>query len=244
MQLPLPEPGARWALFLDFDGTLVEIASAPDLVRVPPALPSLLQTLAERLDGALAIVTGRPIAQIDDLLWPARCAVAGLHGLERRRADGSLDRRPPDPALESLRARLIPFVAARPRLLLEDKILSVALHYRNAPEREAECRAEMQAALAELPGLDLLDGKMVFEARPYGMDKGNAITAFSTEPPFRGRLPVFLGDDRTDEDGFRVVQAHGGLAIKVGAGETVATFRAAGVGEAQKWLTRLVAHLD
>lgn len=244
MILPLPQPGARWALFLDFDGTLVDIAPAPDLVHVPERLPRLLESLRDRLDGALGIVSGRPIAQIDAYLRPFRAATAGLHGLERRRADGALVETPPDPALEPLRARLVPFAASRPGVLLEDKGLSIAVHYRSAPEREAECRAEMEAALADAPGLDLLSGKMVFEARPHGMDKGNAIALFLTEPPFRGRTPVFVGDDRTDEDGFRIVSAHGGLAIKVGAGETLAAIRAGGVAEIHEWLTRLADHLD
>lgn len=243
MTLPLPEPGARWAVFLDFDGTLVEIAPAPDLVRVPDRLPALLESLRDRLDGGLALVSGRPIAQIDEYLRPFRGAAAGLHGLERRRADGALVETPPHPALEPLRARLVPFAASRPGVLLEDKVLSIALHYRNAPEREAECRAEMEAALADAPGLDLLRGKMVFEARPHGMDKGNAIALFLAEPPFRGRTPVFVGDDRTDEDGFRIVAAQGGIAIKVGSGETLAPLRADSVAEIHDWLRRLADHL-
>jgi trehalose 6-phosphate phosphatase len=244
MTLPLPDPGARWALFLDFDGTLVDIAPAPDLVHVPGGLPALLERLRDRLDGALGIVSGRPIGQIDAYLRPFRAATAGLHGLERRRADGTLVETPPHPALERLRARLVPFVASRPGLLLEDKGLSIALHYRNAPERGDECRAEMEAALADAPGLDLLHGKMVFEARPHGMDKGSAIALFLTEPPFHGRTPVFAGDDRTDEDGFRIVAARGGLTVKVGAGDTLAAIRAGGVAEIHEWLTRLADHLD
>lgn len=243
MTLPLPEPGARWAVFLDFDGTLVDIAPAPDLVRVPDGLPALLERLRHRLDGALGIVSGRPIAQIDRFLRPFRAATAGLHGLERRRADGTRVETPPHPALEPLRARLVPFVASRPGLLLEDKGLSIALHYRKAPEREAECRAETEAALADASGLDLLHGKMVFEIRPHGMDKGNAIALFLTEPPFQGRTPVFAGDDRTDEDGFRIVGARGGLTIKVGAGETLAAIRASGVAEIHEWLSRLADRL-
>jgi trehalose 6-phosphate phosphatase len=238
MPPPLPGPDRPIALFLDFDGTLVEIAPAPDLVRVAPGLPTLLTTLRDRLGGALAVVSGRPIAQIDALLRPAHVAAAGAHGLERRGADDSLVATPPSAAIRTGRDRLLPFVTARPELVLEDKGVSLSLHYRRAPAREAECRAAMAAALDGLD-LELLDGKMVLEVRPHGVDKGHAIAAFMAEPPFAGRLPVFLGDDRTDEDGFDRVNAQGGWSVKVGAGATRATRRVGDVAAVHEWLRAL-----
>jgi trehalose 6-phosphate phosphatase len=239
---PLPDPDRPIALFLDFDGTLVEIAPAPDLVRVATGLPVLLEALRDRLGGALAVVSGRPIAQIDALLQPAHVAAAGAHGLERRRADDSLVAAPPNAAIRTVRDRLLPFVAARPELVLEDKGVSLSLHYRRAPDLEAACRAAMDAALDGLD-LELLDGKMVLEVRPHGMGKGRAIAEFLAEPPFAGRLPVFLGDDRTDEDGFDRVNAQGGWSIKVGAGATRATRRIGGVAEVHEWLRALADRL-
>jgi trehalose 6-phosphate phosphatase len=236
MPLPFPDRDRSVALFLDLDGTLVEIAPAPDQVRVAPGLPALIETLRDRRGGALAVVSGRPIAQIDALLRPAHVAAAGAHGLERRRADDSVVAAPPSAAIRTVRDRLLPVVAAQPQLVLEDKGVSLSLHYRRAPELEAGCRAAMDAALDGLD-LELLDGKMVLEVRPRGMDKGRAITEFLAEPPFAGRLPVFIGDDRTDEDGFARVNAQGGgWSIKVGVGATRATRRVGDVAEVHEWL--------
>jgi trehalose 6-phosphate phosphatase len=242
MPPPLPDPETPIALFLDFDGTLVEIAPAPDLVRVADGLPPLLEALRDRLGGALAVVSGRPIAQIDALLRPAHVAAAGAHGLERRRADDSVVATPASDAVRTVRDRLQPFVAARPALVLEDKGVSLSLHYRRAPTLEAECRVAMDAALGGTD-LALLDGKMVLEVRPHGVDKGHAINEFMAEPPFAGRLPVFLGDDRTDEDGFDRVNARGGWSIKVGAGETRATRRIDNVAQVHEWLRALAGRL-
>ncbi len=242
MPLSFPGPEKPIALFLDFDGTLVEIAPTPDQVRVAPGLPALIETLRDRLGGALAVVSGRPIAQIDALLRPAHVAAAGAHGLERRGADDSLVSAPPSAAIHTVRDRLLPFVAARPELVLEDKGVSLSLHYRRVPGLEAQCRAAMDAALDGLD-LELLDGKMVLEVRPHGMDKGRAIAEFVAEPPFAGRLPVFIGDDRTDEDGFDRVNAHGGWSIKVGVGATRATRRIGDVAEVHEWLRALADRL-
>lgn len=209
------------ALFLDFDGTLVEIAAHPAAVVVPTGLVETLAQLQRSLDGAVAVVSGRPIQQIDRYLDPLVLSIAGVHGAERRRADGStawLD----VPPLHAVEETVAALVRAHPALRLEHKRGSLALHYRQAPELEALCLATVTQAMERSPGLTLLRGKMVVEAKPAAASKGRAIEDFLAEPPFAGRKPVFIGDDVTDEAGFAVVQARGGLAVKVGAGPTVA----------------------
>jgi trehalose 6-phosphate phosphatase len=209
------------ALFLDFDGTMVDIAPQPHAVHVPQPLLEVLRQLRERLDGAVAVISGRPIAQLDDFLAPLYLAVAGVHGAERRSASGALallDTHPLDRVEEAARA----LVAKDPRLLLESKRGSLALHYRLAPEMEDTVLRAMEKAVAASPGVSLLRGKMVAEAKPGGASKGRAIEEFMREPPFAGRTPVFIGDDVTDEVGFSTVQRLGGVGIKVGQGPTAA----------------------
>ena len=212
------------ALFLDFDGTMVEIAPQPHAVHVPQPLITVLRELDRQLQGAVAVISGRPIQQIDDFLRPLKLAVAGVHGAERRGADGALhliEELPLDTVVEAA----CTLAAQNPGLLVENKRGSLALHYRQRPELEKLCIATMQAAVDAAPGLTLLRGKMVVEAKPGGASKGRAIEDFLAEPPFAGRTPVFIGDDVTDEVGFSTVQRLGGLGIKVGEGETVATQR-------------------
>lgn len=209
------------ALFLDFDGTMVDIAPQPHAVEVPQPLIAALQDLHEVLQGAVAVISGRPIGQLDELLYPLRLPVAGVHGAERRGADGQvhlLDTHPLDHVEEAARA----LARLHPGLLVEAKRGSLALHYRLVPELEALSLETMQRAVAESPGVTLLRGKMVVEAKPGGASKGRAIEDFLAEPPFAGRTPVFIGDDVTDEAGFSTVQRLGGLGIKVGEGATVA----------------------
>jgi trehalose 6-phosphate phosphatase len=240
--MALPQPAHDWALFLDFDGTLAEIAEHPDVVSVQPPLPSTLAAVSEALDGALAIVSGRPLLQIDTLLAPLTLPVAGLHGLERRDAGGRVVRADvPTGELKSARRALADFVCGTPGLVLEDKGLTLALHFRQAPTRRAECRRAVDRALANGTGaLHVLKGKMVYEIKPVGVDKGRAIAAFLGEPPFAGRVPVFAGDDTTDEDGFALVNRRGGISIRVGDGTaTQAGWRAVSVGEFLDWLDGL-----
>jgi trehalose 6-phosphate phosphatase len=240
--MALPRPANDWALFLDFDGTLAEIAERPDEVSVHPPLPSTLAAVSGALDGALAIVSGRPLLQIDALLAPLTLPVAGLHGLERRDAGGHVVRADaPAGELKSARRALADFVRGAPGLVLEDKGLTLALHFRQAPERCVECRRAVDRVLANGSGaLHLLEGKMVYEIKPAAIDKGRAIAAFLGEPPFAGRVPVFAGDDVTDEDGFALVNGRGGVSIRVGDGTaTRAGWRAASVGEFLDWLDGL-----
>lgn len=238
----LPEPSPDWALFLDFDGCIVDIAPTPDSVDVPDGLPSLLVTLREALGGAVAIVSGRPIEQIDGYLGTAVPAVAGLHGLERRTADGGIVRPLlPRNDLHGLRAQLRAFAGEHPGILVEDKKFTVALHYRLAPSLQDACRDVVNAALEDTPqGWQVIEGRCVLEIRPCEFTKGTAIEAFMDEAPFRGRTPVFCGDDITDEDGFEVVNARGGVSIRVGKGAaTRAAVQVDMVGDLLDWLTRV-----
>ena len=238
----LPEPCLDWALFLDFDGCIVDIAPTPETVHVPDHLPSLLVALREVLGGAVAIVSGRPIEQIDGFLGTAVPAVAGLHGLERRTADGGIVRPPlPRDDLHVVRALLEAFAAAHPGVLVEDKKHTVALHYRLSPSLREDCRAIVNAALKDAPqGWQVVEGKCVFEIKPCEATKGTAIEAFMSEAPFLRRAPVFCGDDITDEDGFAVVNAWGGVSIRVGNGSaTRAVVQVETVAELLDWLTRV-----
>lgn len=237
----LPDPnGTSWSLFLDFDGTLTEIVAAPDQVRVDPALPETLIECQETFEGAVALVSGRTIEELDEFLSPARLPAAGLHGLVRRNATGEMEHHEPDgAALDTLRARLSRLAASDARLVIEDKRAAIAVHYRQAPERAEECRTLVEAAIAELAGFRILEGKMVVEATPIDGGKGRAISQFMGEAPFRGRTPVFAGDDTTDEDGFRFVNGIGGISIKVGEGESLASHRAPNVSALLSWLHRL-----
>ncbi|EJN07482.1 trehalose-phosphatase [Herbaspirillum sp. YR522] len=224
------------ALFLDFDGTLVELAPQPEDIVVPPDLIALLQQLHHYSDGALAIVSGRPLEQLDFFLAPLRLPMAGVHGAERRRADGRVIELPV-PDVHQLRERLLPLVTANPGLQLEIKRGALALHYRNAPHLEQHCTEGMSEALQHEPGFTLLRGKMVVEAKPH-INKGDALSAFLLESPFQGRRPVFIGDDVTDEAGFALAQngERRGLGIKVGAGTSQALQRLADPGAVLQFL--------
>ncbi|MEO8248068.1 MAG: trehalose-phosphatase [Burkholderiales bacterium] len=224
-QQSLPEQfGADCSLFLDFDGTLVDLAARPEGVSASPSLLETLSALRDALGGALAVVSGRPIEQIDHFLAPLELAAAGVHGAERRGADGRMVLA--DVAsLEAVESAAEALVHRHPALLIERKRGSLALHYRAAPELQAECTAAMKAAVAASDGLVLLPGKMVLEAKSAGIGKGGAIAALLREAPFEGRTPVFIGDDVTDEAGFEAVQAAGGVGIKVGPEDSVAQYR-------------------
>ena len=214
------------ALFLDFDGTLVDIAEQPQDVKVPFALVPTLRSLHHYLGGAVAVISGRPIDQIDDFLRPLRLAAAGVHGAERRSAGGELTLLATHP-LHLVEQAARKLAAQHAGLLVESKRGSLALHYRQAPELQDLCLAAMRDAVLDSPGITLLQGKMVVEAKPGGASKGRAIEDFLREPPFAGRTPLFVGDDVTDEVGFASVQRVGGMGVKVGEGATVAWQRIA-----------------
>jgi trehalose 6-phosphate phosphatase len=217
------------ALFLDFDGTLVDLAARPEQVAVAPGLLDALRALHARLDGRVAIVSGRPIAQIDALLAPLVLPAAGVHGMERRSADGML-RCVPAPSLASVHARALALAALHPALWVEEKYGALALHYRQAPELGPLCSLAMGEAVRACPGLLLMEGKMIVEVKAASVSKGTAIRDFLAEAPFAGHRALFVGDDTTDEAGFAYVQGVGGLGLKVGPGPSVARHR---IGSAQ-----------
>ncbi len=248
--LPAPElplRGAVWAVFLDIDGTLLELAQAPDAVQVPPTLVSRLQRLRGQLDGALALATGRPVHEVDRLFAPAKFPVAGVHGAELRLPGRAIRRIPVDPTrLDPVRQAFGRFAAEHPGTQVEDKGLSVALHYRLQPAVVAETRQLGTALVARLgPEFQLLEGKMVVEIRASAATKGAAVEAFLQEAPFAGRRPVYVGDDVTDEDAFRAVDRAGGAPIVVGdVSHTAARYRLTDVAAVHDWLRRIMEHLD
>lgn len=225
------------ALFLDFDGTLVEFAARPDFVHLPPRLTQTLRALQDSLQGALAIVTGRRFADVQAYLQPLMLPGAGQHGAELF-THGKAPQAPENsPRAQGVAAALRARFANIPGVLIEDKGLSVSLHYRNAPEREPECVRAVQDLAAQF-GLFTMHGKQVTEARARDVTKGDGIRALMELPEFRGRRPVFAGDDVTDEHGFVAVKALGGNGIKVGAGGSAARFALTDVTAVHDWLER------
>jgi trehalose 6-phosphate phosphatase len=244
MTLPNLRDSDRIALFLDFDGTLVAIADRPDEVRLDLSTRQALMHLDTLLGGAVAIITGREIAAVDRFLDPLRLSIAGVHGLTRRDAQGHMHRPPVDGGFASaVEKALHPLLRKYPALFLEYKYGAIALHYRSHPELEQDCLVLMEAAVDGLQGVELKRGKMVVEAKAVGGNKGAAIADYLNEKPFAGRRAVFAGDDVTDEDAFILVNARDGISIKVGPGETQATYRASGTDEFLAWLRQLPADL-
>jgi trehalose 6-phosphate phosphatase len=245
MALPEIHAAERYALFFDFDGTLADIAERPDEVQVSDDTRCMLGALRTALHGAVAVISGREIDSVDHFLLPVQLAVSGVHGLTRRDAGGKLHASRFDGgAIQAVAVRLAPFLAAHPGLLLERKSGAIALHYRQRPELENECRAAMRAAVAGLNGFRLRPGKMVIEALAHDSNKGDAIESFLAEPPFVGRVPVFAGDDVTDEDGFALVNSRQGISIKVGVGDTQAQYRVRNTQELLSWLRDVLEKLE
>jgi trehalose 6-phosphate phosphatase len=235
----LPDLPSSAALFLDFDGTLAPIAPRPQDVCVPGWVVPTLERLQHGLQGALAIVSGRSLQQLDAFLHPLVLAAAGAHGAERRSAAGRIERhRAEPPAAVVACAREL--AARHAGLILEIKPSGLALHFRARPELEAECRDRLAAALLGAPEASLvwecLHGHCVFELKQRAVSKGIALRAFLAEPAFVGRLPVFVGDDVTDEDGIRAAQAVGGFGVRVGPGPTQARYRLGDTAAVASWL--------
>lgn len=233
-----PPATVDWAFFLDVDGTLLEIAEQPSAVRVDLELLELIGRLSGASGGALALVSGRSISDLEDLLGAQRMPLAGQHGLERRDAAGRLWIHAAPPGAKcSIKEALAPVLARHSGLLLEDKGLTLALHYRQAPHLAAYAHRLMARLMHEAGGeLELQKGKRVIEIKPAGIDKGTAVAEYLGESPFRGRLPVFIGDDLNDEHGFAEVNRVGGISIKVGSGRSCAAYRLSGVAAVRHWL--------
>ena len=233
------------ALFLDVDGTLLEIAATPQAVSVSDDLRERLRTLAQAGGGAVALVSGRAIMDLDALFAPLRLPSAGLHGFERRGASGEYCRRPlpAAAALEAARVAMLDLARRHTGLLVEDKRFALALHYRKAPHLEDTVVKAMEDVAAGLgQELELQHGKMVVELRPVGATKAEAVAAFMAEAPFAGRLPVFIGDDLTDEPAFELVNRLGGLSVVVSATRpSAARARLADVTAVHDWLAQLQA---
>lgn len=232
-------PERALALFLDVDGTLLELAASPDAVRVPAALRNTLQLASQREGGALALVSGRSLDDLDRLFAPSRFPACGQHGFERRDARGHVTRAEVDPEVLGpvcglLRAR----IRTRGSLMLEEKTTALALHYRRAPHLQLEAREIMESAAAALePHFQLRTGKCVYELTPSCCSIRAAIESFMREAPFAGRTPVFVGDDDTDEEGFDAVNALGGYSIRVGRqAHSAARFQFATVSGVIAWL--------
>jgi trehalose 6-phosphate phosphatase len=233
-----PLPSLDWAFFLDVDGTLINIAETPQAVFVGQALLDLVANLHHACGGALALVSGRMISDLQARTKLFQLPIAGLHGLERRDSVGRLwIHAAPPTAKGAIKDALAPILARHPGLLLEDKGLTLALHYRQAPALAAYVHRVM-SHLAALygPELELQRGKFVVEVKPAGINKGTAITEYLSESPFRGRRAVFIGDDQNDEYGFAAVNAQNGVSIKVGRGPSCAHFRLPDVAAVHQWL--------
>ncbi|WP_144108747.1 trehalose-phosphatase [Paraburkholderia sp. BCC1886] len=241
--LPAVLSPSETAFFFDFDGTLVELASTPDGVIVQPRVITVLNALRNLTNGAVAVVSGRGIDSIDGFLGMPDLPIAGLHGAERRDSNGDTQRIGfHDERLLRMERVLAEVVNSHPGMLLEIKGAALALHFRNAPDRETVAREATEKLVADYADAYVLQpGKMVYEIKPKNVDKGRAMRAFLDEPPFVGRQPVFAGDDLTDEKGFAVVNERGGWSIKVGAGDTTARSHVESVSALLDWLEAIVA---
>lgn len=239
----LPAPPADLlrdaSLFLDFDGTLVEIAATPDAVVVPDALPALLSRLGTMLAGRVAIVSGRPAGEIRGHIG-AEALVVGSHGLEFDRPGVAIDAPPRGRGLDAALAEAQAFAVSRDGVLIEDKPFGVGLHYRGAPGC-ADAVAALGARLADAHDLVLQPGKMVVELRLGGHDKGSAVARLMAEPAWSPTRPVVMGDDVTDEAAFAAASERGGAGILIGPmRDTAARYRLDGVAQALAWLEAAV----
>lgn len=236
---PLPAPDSRWALFLDVDGTLLDFHDDPGAVRVAPDLLALLRQLHRGLDGALSLVSGRTLADLDALFGES-WAMAGLHGLQLRHADGTYREHPIDTsARDQLQRRAEP-VAQQLGVQLENKGPAIALHCRRAPHLFDAMRRAAQALADGMPGYELQAGNLVMEIKPAGMDKGKAIHELMQRPPFADRRPIYVGDDLTDEHAFDAVARAGGDGVLVGQRRpTAAHFTLSSPAAVQHWLLRV-----
>ncbi len=233
------------ALFLDIDGTLLALAATPTGVTVDRDLKQTLGELHAATGGAIALISGRRIGEVDSLFAPLRLPTAGQHGVERRDGSGVVHRHTsPSHRFDAIKTRLAPLLARHPALLLEDKGLTLAIHYRQVPSLGGHLHRLLREWVNSAQAFRLQPGKMVLEILPTGNDKGISIMEFMSERPFRGRVPVFLGDDVTDEYGFSVVNAMNGYSIKVGPGRSAARWRLRNAHAVCSWLGQCARNLS
>jgi trehalose 6-phosphate phosphatase len=239
---PLPVPHEAWALFLDVDGSLIDFADRPERVHVSKTLIGLLSQLHAALGGALALVSGRPIEDLRHLFGAPPWAMAGVHGLQLRHADGARRDIELDHAEQQRLRRATHSLAARvPQIMVEDKGIAVALHDHSGDPGMRALREASEALLDELPDYELQLGHRVIEIKPAGMDKGQAVTELLARPPFQGRMPVYVGDDFTDEHGFATANLENGISIRVGQREpSLAQYTLSGPTAVQAWLARVL----
>jgi trehalose 6-phosphate phosphatase len=233
---------SSFSFFFDIDGTLVDIADNPTLISADPWLRNVIRRLFNATGGALALISGRSIMEVDRLFSPICLPTAGQHGAERRDAAGRMHYTGCGAKkLDELRKCVFEWAAKFPELLIEDKGMSIAVHYRQAPHLIAEVQRGLRECLGGQNDLfQLQKGKMVFEIKPTGKDKGTAISEFMNEPPFHGRIPVFVGDDVTDEYGFIVVNSLHGYSIKVGLESSAAGWCVPDVKSVRAWLEEVL----
>lgn len=238
MKAAPPAPSPDWSYFLDVDGTLIELADSPERIMVDPGLPASIRVLYALTGGAVALVSGRSLEDLDRRLGCLPVPMAGQHGLEIRDGDGWERRHGLAPEqVEHIVAALAPLMARHPGLLVERKGAALAVHYRLAPRLGGHLGRMLRKLIANgLHGVELQPGKRVLELKPRGFDKGSSIRELAQRLPFRGRRPVFIGDDLTDEHGFKVVNQLGGVTIKVGPGRTCASHRLPDVAAVRRWL--------
>nr|WP_318381278.1 trehalose-phosphatase [uncultured Enterobacter sp.] len=235
-----PVISGHFAFFFDLDGTLADIQPHPDQVAVPPTVLSNLQRLAQMNHGAVALISGRSMGELDALAHPYRFPLAGVHGAERRDINGETHIVTlPEALVKRIELELIAGLDSLEGTELEAKGMAFALHYRQAVHHEEAIFALAKSLEQKYSELALQPGKCVVELKPRGINKGAAIEAFLQEAPFAGRTPVFLGDDLTDEAGFEAVNRQGGMSIKVGIGATHAQWRLNNVADVHQWIAQI-----
>ena len=242
---PLPDDLSGWALFIDIDGTLIDLAATPESIVIPPELPRQLMKLSQKVDGAMALVTGRSIAAVDAMFEPYHFTVAGLHGAEIRRENAEILRQGlKAEALDRTRTLLETFASRWPGMVIEDKGLGVAVHYRQVPEAAAAAAHAVDRLVKDLGyGWKRQDGKMVIEIGPSGTNKGMAVAHFMETAPYAGRKLLVMGDDLTDETMFRFANETGERSVRVGDPpfESIAQFKLDSADTVRSWIARMAA---
>ena len=240
MQTPALDFNQPIALFLDVDGTLLEFCNNPDDVCPGVELNLILKSLSSLLKGALALVTGRRVLEIDRIFHPLQLPIGGQHGLEHRDAEGNFKLVKSLEFPENIRSQIQCFGEIYPECAIEDKSLTMAIHYRRAPKLEEKVLKFVNKLIEGEKHFHAIRGNMVIEIKPLGVDKGQSIALFMENEPFVDKLPIFIGDDVTDEDGFRYINANNGISIKVGTRtSSLARYNLNNVNAVHDWLGNL-----